>query len=197
MCTGSAQLQSAVPIHTPNVYRNPDVQRCLVQQQKPDPPSFLAHEQVGIAHTPQSQLSVPLAKHLGLWLVCGVCGVWWRVVACGGVCGAWWRGVACGKGKTGSEAMLFSRLSCHFIEYVLVHQRVSDECLTNPQRRSQQCQRVPSVRVHSDRVIDHSETGLSRFSPDAQLRPAMPSRINTKGAGTSLFATQIATNSQA
>ena len=53
-------------------------------------------------------------------------------------------------------------------------------------------QRVPSVRVYSDSMIEHTEMRQSRFSPDAQPRPAMPSRISTKDAGTGLLATQLA-----
>ena len=75
---------------------------------------------------------------------------------------------------------LFSQLSCHFTDMVEVHQRVQSECLNDPQCRSQQCQRVPSVRVNSDKMIGHSKMSLSRFSPDAQPKPAMRSRINTK-----------------
>ena len=90
------------------------------------------------------------------------------------------------------QVVLFSRLSCHFTEYVQVHQMVKDECLDDPQRRSQQCQRVPSVRVYCDKMIELSERRLSRFSPDAQPRPMMLSRINTKGAWAGLLAKQIA-----
>ena len=92
-----------------------------------------------------------------------------------------------------SKPCSFSRPSCNFKEYVQVCQKgVHDECLTDPQRGSEQCQRMPSGRVHSDRFIEHCEMRLSRFSTDAQPGPAMQSRINTKEAGTGLLATQVA-----
>ena len=50
-----------------------------------------------------------------------------------------------------------------------------------------------SVRVHADRMIEHSDMRLSRFLPDAQPRPTILSRVNSKvgKVGTDPLATQI------
>ena len=50
---------------------------------------------------------------------------------------------------------------------------VQDECLNDSQRGSQQCQPVPSVRVYSDRMVEHNEMVLSSFSPSAQRQACL------------------------
>ena len=37
-----------------------------------------------------------------------------------------------------------------------------------------------SVRLYADRMIEHSEKRVSRFPPDAQTRPTIRSRVNSK-----------------
>ena len=80
------------------------------------------------------------------------------------------------------QPMLFSQLSCSFVDAVYSFTKmVHDECLDDPQRGSQQCQRVPSVRVESDQLVTRRATQPSDAIADPQ----------TKEAGTSLLATKV------